>query len=204
MLKYVVYLLAVIIIISAASGIFHLYRVSAKNKKEMAQYAGLSDEVHKNFGKTLVIYYSLTGNTKEIAEKIKNKTKADLYEIKTAEPLPTGPKLHLAVREQLKTQKYPALENIPDVSAYDTIFIGAPVWWYTAATPVLSLLDQVDFQGKKVVPFSTQGSNAGTFLEDFKAKIKNAVVLEYASFNNIGKEYDQAVNAKIAAWLNNL
>lgn len=204
MLKYVVYLLAVIIIISAASGIFHLYRVSAKNKKEMAQYAGLSDEVHKNFGKTLVIYYSLTGNTKEIAEKIKNKTNADLYEIKTAEPLPTGPKLHLAVREQLKTQKYPALENIPDVSAYDTIFIGAPVWWYTAATPVLSLLDQVDFQGKKVVPFSTQGSNAGTFLEDFKAKIKNAVVLEYASFNNIGKEYDQAVNAKIAAWLNNL
>lgn len=204
MLKYVVYLLAVIIIISAASGIFHLYRVSAKNKKEMAQYAGLSDEVHKNFGKTLVIYYSLTGNTKEIAEKIKNKTNADLYEIKTAEPLPTGPKLYLAVREQLKTQKYPALENIPDVSAYDTIFIGAPVWWYTAATPVLSLLDQVDFQGKKVVPFSTQGSNAGTFLEDFKAKIKNAVVLEYASFNNIGKEYDQAVNAKIAAWLNNL
>ena len=68
----------------------------------------------------------------------------------------------------------------------------------------MSLLDQVDFQGKKVVPFSTQGSNAGTFLEDFKAKIKNAVVLEYASFNNIGKEYDQAVNAKIAAWLNNL
>lgn len=204
MLKYVVYLLAVIIIISAASGIFHLYRVSAKNKKEMAQYAGLSDEVHKNFGKTLVIYYSLTGNTKEIAEKIKNKTNADLYEIKTAEPLPTGPKLYLAVREQLKTQKYPALENIPDVSAYDTIFIGAPVWWYTAATPVLSLLDQVDFQGKKVVPFSTQGSNAGTFLEDFKAKIKSAVVLEYASFNNIGKEYDQAVNAKIAAWLNNL
>ena len=133
MLKYVVYLLAVIIIISAAGGIFHLYRVSAKNKKEMAQYAGLSDEVHKNFGKTLVIYYSLTGNTKEIAEKIKNKTNADLYEIKTAEPLPAGPKLHLAVREQLKTQKYPALENIPDVSAYDTIFIGAPVWWYTAA-----------------------------------------------------------------------
>lgn len=204
MLKYVVYLLAVIIIISAAGGIFHLYRVSAKNKKEMAQYAGLSDEVHKNFGKTLVIYYSLTGNTKEIAEKIKNKTNADLYEIKTAESLPAGPKLHLAVREQLKTQKYPALENIPDVSAYDTIFIGAPVWWYTAATPVLSLLDQVDFQGKKVVPFSTQGNNVGTFLEDFKAKIKNAVVLEYASFNNIGKEYDQAVNAKIAAWLNNL
>ncbi len=204
MLKYVVCFLVAVVIVSIAGGVFHLYRVSAKNKKEMAQYAGLSDEVHKNFGKTLVIYYSLTGHTKEIAEKIKEKTNADLYEIETAEPLPAGPKLHLAVREQLKTQKYPALKNIPDITAYDTIFIGAPVWWYTAATPVLSLLNQVDFQNKKVVPFSTQGSNAGTFLEDFKAKIKNAVVLDYASFNNIGKEYDQAVNAKIAAWLNNL
>lgn len=204
MLKYVVCFLVAVVIVSIAGGVFHLYRVSAKNKKEMAQYAGLSDEVHKNFGKTLVIYYSLTGKTKEIADKIKEKTNADLFEIKTAQPLPSGPKLHLAVREQIKTQKYPALAQMPDISAYDTIFIGAPVWWYTAATPVLSLLDQLDFQGKKVVPFSTQGSNSGTFIEDFKAKIKNAVVGEYASFNNLSKEYDKAVNAKIAAWLNKL
>lgn len=204
MLKYILYFIIVATVIGGIIGIVHLYRVSVRNEKEMAPYMNMSDTVHKNFGKTLIIYYSLTGHTKEIAEKIKEKTNADLYEIETAEPLPAGPKLHLAVREQLKTQKYPALKNIPDITAYDTIFIGAPVWWYTAATPVLSLLDQVDFQNKKVVPFSTQGSNAGTFLEDFKAKIKNAVVLDYASFNNIGKEYDQAVNAKIAAWLNNL
>lgn len=204
MLKFILYFILLAAVAGAACGLFHLYRVSVKNKKEMAPYADLSDEVTNNFGKTLVIYYSLTGKTKEIADKIKEKTNADLFEIKTAQPLPSGPKLHLAVREQIKTQKYPALAQMPDISAYDTIFIGAPVWWYTAATPVLSLLDQLDFQGKKVVPFSTQGSNSGTFIEDFKAKIKNAVVGEYASFNNLSKEYDKAVNAKIAAWLNKL
>lgn len=203
-MKYVLGFVLAAVVIGGLACAFHLYRVSVKNKKEMAQYANRPDEVTKNLGKTLVIYYSLTGRTKEIAEKTAAKTNADLFEIQTAEALPTGAKLHLAVREQLKTKKYPALKAVPDVSAYDTVFIGAPVWWYTAATPVLSLLEQTDFQGKKVVPFSTQGSNAGTFIEDFKAKIKNAVVLDYASFNNVGKEYDQAVNAKIAAWINGL
>ncbi len=204
MLKYVVCFLVAVVIVSIAGGVFHLYRVSVRNEKEMAPYMNMSDTVHKNFGKTLIIYYSLTGHTKEIAEKIQSKTNADLFEIETQKAFPMKPILFFAVKQQLKDKNYPALKNIPDVSSYDTIFVGSPVWWYTAATPVLSLLNQVDFQNKKVVPFSTQGSNAGTFLEDFKAKIKNAVVLDYASFNNIGKEYDQAVNAKIAAWLNNL
>ncbi len=204
MLKYVVCFLVAVVIVSIAGGVFHLYRVSVRNEKEMAPYMNMSDTVHKNFGKTLIIYYSLTGHTKEIAEKIQSKTNADLFEIETQKAFPMKPILFFAVKQQLKDKNYPALKNIPDVSSYDTIFVGSPVWWYTAATPVLSLLDQVDFQNKKVVPFSTQGSNAGTFLEDFKAKIKNAVVLDYASFNNIGKEYDQAVNAKIAAWINGL
>lgn len=204
MLRYILYFIIAAAVIVGIIGAVHLYRVSAKNKKEMAPYQGASQEVHKSFGKTLVIYYSLTGHTKEIAEKIQSKTNADLFEIKTLEELPKGPKLHLAIKKQLKNQEYPALKNIPDISSYDTIFVGSPVWWYTAATPVLSLLNQLDFQNKKVVPFSTQGSNVGTFLEDFTAKVKNAVILKYASFNNMGKEYDQAVNAKIAAWLNNL
>ena len=125
-------------------------------------------------------------------------------EIETQKAFPMKPILFFAVKQQLKDKNYPALKNIPDVSSYDTIFVGSPVWWYTAATPVLSLLNQMDFQGKKVVPFSTQGSNPGTFLEDFTAKAKNAVIQKYASFNNLGKKYDQAVNAKIAEWLNNL
>lgn len=203
-MKTVLYVLIAAAVIAGACGAFHLYRVSAKNKREMAQYANKSAEVDKNLGKVLVVYYSLTGHTKEIADKIQTMTNADIFELDTAEPFPTGAKLHLAVKDQLKTKKYPALKRLPDLTGYDVVFIGAPVWWYTAATPVLSFLEQTDFQGKKVAFFSTQGSNRGTFLTDVSALAKNAQILPDASFNNMGKKYDQAVSAKIAAWINGL
>jgi len=76
--------------------------------------------------------------------------------------------------------------------------------WYTAATPVKAFLEKIDFKGRKVVPFSTQGSNVGTFLEDFVKMAKGANVMGYQSFNNMGKEYDKAVDKKISVWLNGL
>ena len=65
-------------------------------------------------------------------------------------------------------------------------------------------LARMDFKGKKVVPFSTQGSNYGTFFEDFSARAQNAQLLQGASFNNLPPQYDSAVDNKINAWLNAL
>ena len=203
-MKYVLYVLLLAVVVVAVAGLWHLYRVSSVNKREMAQYAGKSAEVKKDLGKVLVVYYSLTGHTKEIADKIQTMTNADAFRLEPAEPFPTGAKLHLAVKEQLKTKKYPALKQLPDLTGYDVVFVGAPAWWYTAATPVLSFLEQADFQGAKVAFFSTQGSNRGTFLPDVTALTKNAQILPDASFNNMGKEYDAAVNVKIADWINGL
>lgn len=203
-MKYVLYVLLLAVVVVAVAGLWHLYRVSSVNKREMAQYAGKSTEIKKDLGKVLVVYYSLTGHTKEIADKIQTMTNADIFGLETAEPFPTGAKLHLTVKEQLKTKKYPALKQLPDLTGYDVVFVGAPAWWYTAATPVLSFLEQADFQGAKVAFFSTQGSNRGTFLPDVTALTKNAEILPDASFNNMGKEYNAAVNAKIADWINGL
>ena len=203
-MKYVLGIIITVIIIGGISGLFHLYRVSVKNKKEMAQYADKSAEVTKDLGKVLVVYYSLTGNTKDIAEKIANKTNADLFEVKTKIPYPKGAKLYLKAKNEVKNKQYPAIETLPDITSYDIVFVGAPVWWYMVAPPVLSLLEQLDFQGKKVIPFSTQGSNVGTFFEDFAAMAKNANILQHASFNNMSKEYDQKVEAKVAEWINGL
>jgi len=203
-MKYVLYVLLLAVVVNPVAGLWHLYRVSSVNKREMAQYAGKSTEIKKDLGKVLVVYYSLTGHTKEIADKIQTMTNADIFRLEPAEPFPTGAKLHLAVKEQLKMKKYPALKQMPDLTGYDVVFVGAPVWWYTAATPVLSFLEQADFQGVKVAFFSTQGSNRGTFLPDVTALTKNAQILLDASFNNMGKEYDAAVNAKIADWINGL
>lgn len=104
-----------------------------------------------------------------------------------------------------KKGEYPQLkEPLPALEQYDVVFVGGPVWWYTLATPLSSYLKQTDFLGKKVVPFSTQGSNAGSFLSDFAAQAKNAKIQIAAEFNNLPEKYNQAVDNKIALWLNSL
>ena len=206
-MKYVLYFVLLAAVVCAVAGGIHLYKVAARNKKEMAPYEGEKAALTRKFPKTLVVYYSLTGNTKKIAVSVAEKTGADLYEIKTVEDMGSkeNPLMHLRIREQLKTGKYPELAGeMPDFSKSEMIFVGGPVWWYTAATPVLAFLEKADFQGKAVVPFSTQGSNYGTYFEDFAKKAKNAELLKSESFNNLSKEYDSAVENKIVAWLNGL
>lgn len=206
MLKYFIYSLIAIILIIAISSAIHLLKVNSKNKKEMAQY--MLDEPVKytnNLGKTLVIYYSLTNNTENIAKQIQEITKADIYKIETTEKINNTPWFYLTLRKQLKTKQYPEIKkDFPDFSKYDTIFVGSPVWWYTIATPTLSFLNQVDFKNKNVIPFSTQGSNYGKFFEDFKSQAKNANIKQGQSFNNLSNKYDNAVKNKIIMWLNSL
>ena len=205
MLKIVLIVVIAIAVIAGVAGVFHLYRVSARNAREMAEYSGSNVAVNKNFGKALVVYYSLGGHTRDIAKRIQTKTGADIYEIKTNPEIKAGLSLYLKIKGNLKSGNYPELEgNMPDMSGYDLIFVGSPTWWYTVSTPVRAFLSKADFKSKKVVPFSTQGSNVGTFLEDFIKMAKNANVTGYKSFNNIGKEYDTAVDNKISVWLNGL
>ena len=205
MAKYVLFSVLALAVIGGAAGVYHLYRVAARNAKEMSEYSDNNVAVNKNFGKVLVVYFSLGGHTRDIAERIQAKTNSDIYEIKTAKEIKQGPMLYLRTRSEAKKGSYPELQgDMPDIEKYDVIFVGSPVWWYTASTPVMAFLERVDFKGKKVVPFTTQGSNAGTFLEDFGKMAKNANVTGYQSFNNMEKKYDKAVDNKISVWLNGL
>lgn len=205
MLKYLLYILIGIILIIGVISLFHLTRVSLRNKKEMSQYMDKTDNYNNKLGKTLVIYYSLSGKTADIAKQIQEITNADIYEIKTIEKFKTNPIFYSKIKKQLKTKQYPEIEkDFPDFNKYNTIFVGSPVWWYTISTPTLSFLENANFSGKKVIPFSTQGSNYGTYFEDFKAQAKNADVGEGESFNNLSKKYDKAVENKIIVWLNNI
>ncbi len=205
MLKYTLYIILLIAVIAGLTGLWHLYRVSVRNEKEMAEFAGPAEKLNVNLGKTLVVYYSLFGHTKDIAESIKTKLKADVYVIQTKEKLNTTPWFYMTLRSQLKKGIYPEINtDFPDFSKYDTIFVGAPVWWYTMATPMYSFLKQVDFGGKTVVPFSTQGSNFGTFYDDFAQNAQNAQIAEGQAFNNLPAKYNLNVENKIVRWLNRL
>lgn len=204
MIKNILIVLLAIAVIGIICAIVHNLKVANKNKKELATFA-IAEEYKANLGKVLVVYYSWTGHTQDIAKQIATLTKADVYRVQTAEVFKSSPSFYMRVKKDLKTKQYPQLiGQMPDVSNYDTIIIGGPVWWYTMATPLYSFLGQVDFKGKKVIPFSTQGSNPGTFLEDFKANAKNAEVGTYANFNNVNAKYNTAVHNKIVHWLNNL
>jgi flavodoxin len=194
--------LAVVVVICILVGI-HNFRVSVKNKQEMAQYAEGTIKVQNNFGRVLVVYFSLTGNTKTLAEKIQVKTGADIYKIKTVEELKPGIVTIIKILLKGRNAEFSVLtDDLPDMNQYDMIFVGSPVWGYTIASPLKAFLREVDFQGKKIALFSSQGSNIGSYYEDFIQEAQNAEIISYQSFNNLPKKYDTAVDNKISVWLN--
>lgn len=110
--------------------------------------------------KVLVLYYSQTGNTKAVAQEIATKLNADIEEIVPVQ-LYDGDFMATIERgkKELDEGNFPEILPIKaDVSGYDVIFIGFPVWFGTYAPPVITFLNQVDLSGKKLVPFCTFGS----------------------------------------------
>ncbi|MBR2083005.1 MAG: hypothetical protein IJ876_08425 [Elusimicrobiaceae bacterium] len=204
MLKKILITLLILAIIGIVCAVVHNLKVAHKNKKELGAFTQ-GQSYTANLGKVLVIYYSWTGHTQDIAQQIVALTHGDEYRIQTQEKFKSSPAFYARIKKELNSKIYPPLTGtMPDVNGYDTIFVGGPVWWYTMATPLYSFLGQMDFKGKKVIPFSTQGSNPGTFLADFTSQTQNAQVGTYANFNNVGKQYNTAVHNKIIHWLNNL
>lgn len=115
--------------------------------------------------KMLVAYFSATGNTKAVGEKISQLTGADLYEIVPADPY-TSADLNYshdgcrANQEMNDESARPAIgsEDV-DLSLYDTVFLGFPIWWGTMPRIINTFLDTYDLSGKVVLPFCTSGSS---------------------------------------------
>lgn len=204
MLKIFLTIVAGAAVIGGGIGLYHLYKVQSKNKTELAKFEQ-DVPLNADLGKVLVVYYSFSGHTKDIAEQIASKTNADLFEIKTIEAY-SSPSVYMKSKQELSARNYPKINDdaLPDISRYDTIFVGAPVWWYTMAPALFAYLQKTDFQKKRVVPFSTQGSNFGRFFEDFAATAQNAQLLPSENFNNVDDKYRQQVSNKINQWLNKL
>ena len=129
--------------------------------------------------KSLVAYYSRSGNTRTVAEIIqKTDGNADIFEITTADAnhYPADYNSAIAVaKSEIENQNWPAVNAAPDLTEYDTIYVGTPCWWGTMAGPVAAFLDSVDLTDKTVIPFNThEGSGAGTVHTDIQAKTPNS------------------------------
>ena len=115
----------------------------------------------------LVVYYSATGNTAQVAQYIADSTGGDLFEIQPVEPY-TDDDLNWTDDNSRVSQEH-ADESLRDVELvadtvdnwdqYDTVFIGYPIWWGIAAWPVDGFVEANDFTGKTVIPFCTSSSS---------------------------------------------
>lgn len=114
---------------------------------------------------TLVAYFSATGTTARVARAIADAIGADLYEIAPAEPytsadLNWNDRASRSSREMNDESCRPAITGtVENMDAYDTVFVGFPVWWYVEPRIIDTFLESYDFTGKTVVPFATSGGS---------------------------------------------
>lgn len=166
------------------------------NQKSLAK-----KEIDMSNKKVLIAYYSYSGNTKRVAEKIQQLTNGDIFEIvpKKAYPNNYNDVVNLAKDEKQKDIK-PELTDNGNVKDYDIIFIGTPVWWYTMASPVKTFISNNDFSGKTIVPFCTHGGGgaSSTYIDMQKLATGAKVTEGYTSYENSAKD------SEIADWINKL
>ena len=109
--------------------------------------------------KTLVVYFTRSGRTRQVAHWIQEAAQADLVELKTVTAYPAGYQAVVdQARKEIDAGVKPALQTkIENFAEYDTIFVGTPNWWSTMAPPVATFLTSYDFTEKTVIPFVTHG-----------------------------------------------
>ncbi|MBR3479123.1 MAG: NAD(P)H-dependent oxidoreductase [Prevotella sp.] len=170
--------------------------VSCGSKKE-------SSNTQESKPNILVLYYSQTSNTKTVAQEIATRLGADIEEITAVNPYDGDFQATIGRCMQEREQGVlPEIKPVAaDLSKYDVIFLGYPVWFGTYAPPVAAFLDSTDLSGKKIVPFCTFGSGGlDSSVKDLAAKQPNAEILpgygvRAARMAAVPKEVDQFLKA---------
>ena len=155
--------------------------------------------------KLLVVYFSASGVTKKVAQKIANAAQADLVEIAPKErytkaDLNWMDKKSRSSVEMNDPASRPEIEkNLDDISAYDTVAIGFPIWWYTAPTIIKTFLEAYDFTGKKIALFATSGSSGfGNTVNDLKPCVSEST--EFISEKIMNRVSDE----EISEWVHSI
>ena len=114
---------------------------------------------------SLVTYFSASGVTAKVARMLADVTGAELYEIKPQVPYTAADldwmdkKSRSTIEMNDKSYRPPLADKNANIGAYDTIFVGFPIWWYVAPTIINTFLETYDFSGKRVILFATSGGS---------------------------------------------
>lgn len=169
--------------------------------------------------KVLVVYFSRTkgvyggtlnkGNTAQVADFIKQKTNADVYEIKPKKAYPNSynQTTKVAQREQDRNARPAIKGKLPNVNKYDTVFIGAPIWWGEYPMVVRTFLDKESgLNGKTLIPFTTsEGSGLGNTSQVLKKQFPKAKVRRgFTARGHSVKNNPSSVQRHVNSWLNGI
>lgn len=154
--------------------------------------------------KVLVVYFSHTGNTRVVAEKIQQLTGGDIFEIVTEHTYPQDynqcvKQAQQELRDGFRPKLTAAIANIAD---YDTVFVGYPNWFGTMPTALFSFLETHDLAEKSIVPFCTHGGGRlGVSVDDIRQLCPRSDILEGLAVKGTNVNNSQP---EIVAWLNKL
>ena len=218
----------IILVMIASFSVIAAFACSAKeaiaennqiNVKEQQTMSNNSEIKEGNNSKALVIYSSFIGeqysvgviekgNTEIVADMIVEKLGADRYKVEPKSdiyPKDSYKRLTEIASKELHDNARPEIKDVTfDINNYDTIFIGAPVWWGDFPMIMYTLFDKVDMNGKKIIPFSTHG---GSGLSGFDSKLKrlypNAEVLKGLAITGTDTQNRKdKVKNEVDKWLN--
>ena len=155
-----------------------------------------SNEINEG-SNSVVLYFSATGTTKSIAYRIADGSNSDIIEIVPKEKYNSEDLNYnsdcRANREQNDSKARPEIENTMDITKYDTVYLGYPIWWGTNPKIILTLLDTYDFTGKTIIPFCTSGSTGiSGSVSDLRNYNSNLIIKDGKRFST--SDSDDTIN----------
>ena len=148
--------------------------------------------------KSLVTYFSASGVTKKVAQKLAEAARADLFEIKPEVPYTSADlnwmdkKSRSSVEMNDKSFRPAIAEKCGNMSEYDVVYVGFPIWWYVAPTIINTFLESYDFSGKTIVLFATSGgSGFGKTVSELKGSVSDTTVIKEGKVFNSGISKEQ-------------
>ncbi len=153
--------------------------------------------------KAVVVYYSLEGNTKKLAEQLAKHLKAETLELKPTKEVNSEKRSkYLWGGRQVMMKTKPTLQPYEfDCKNYDLIALGTPVWAMTYSPPLRTFLSEQTIRNKKILLFCTHEGGAGRTLKKLKESLNdNNTILSSSDFNRA----DSAYQTNIQEWLNNI
>jgi len=156
--------------------------------------------------KTAVIYYSYGGTSAHVAEILKTELNVDIFRIETLDDKKRkGFFLILWGGSQVVMGKKPPLKPLSvDISAYDLVILGTPVWAGSPAPAIASFLSKNSIAGKKIALFCCHGGGMGEALNKLKAQLGGNTVIGEIDFKNVAKMDKADLKQKISEWVKSL